>query len=42
MKLTLSSKFFRAIGAIAPIHIVQNLTEASFTNHYFIPHWPQP
>lgn len=31
------------LSAIAPMHIVQNPSEASLAaNRYFIPHWPQP
>lgn len=32
-----------ALSAIAPMHIVQNPSEASpLANRYFMPHWPQP
>lgn len=32
-----------SLSAIAPMHIVQNPTEASpASERYFIPHWPQP
>lgn len=42
-RLLICMKADAPLCAIAPIHIVQNPSEASPTaNRYYIPHWPQP